>query len=54
MTTRLPTPLAELVRAYADEHNLSYSDAIANVLAEHFGEPLVTRSQDEPQLQMTA
>lgn len=54
MTTRLPTTLADAVRAYADQHELSYSDAIANVLAEHFGEPLVAPLKGESQLQMTA
>lgn len=57
MTTRLPPTLADAVRAYADRHDLSYSDAIANVLAEHFGAPPVAPVapvKDESQLQMTA
>ncbi len=54
MTTRLPDPLADAVRAYAERDGLSYSDAIANVVARHFGMAPVAQPKKDSQMQMTA
>ncbi len=40
-TTRIPAQIAEALRAYADEADLSYSEAVANAVAEKFGFPPV-------------
>lgn len=53
-TTRVPTPLAELVRADAERLDLSYSDFVANVLAEKYGQPPVAEPRDEDEMKLTA
>jgi hypothetical protein len=40
-STRLPQDLAELMSAEADEFDLTYSDYLANLVAEHFGRGLL-------------
>ncbi len=41
ITTRMPRGLEVLVRSRSDEQGLSYSDVIANAVAESFGRPAV-------------
>ena len=53
-TTRVPTPIADLVRADADRAELSYSDFVANVLAEKYGLPPVAEPKDQDQMKLTA
>lgn len=53
-TVRVPAALAEAVRAEADDLEMSYSDHIANVLAEKYGHPQVARPHDQDQMRLTA
>ena len=53
-TTRIPTPLAGQLRADAERLDLSYSDFIANVVAEKYGQPPVAEPRDEDQMKLTA
>jgi hypothetical protein len=59
MTTRLPTELADLVRADAENYeDASYSELIANAVAEKYGHPPVAtfarRDDHQIAMQMTA
>lgn len=54
--TRLPPAHASAVRTRAEELDLSYSECIADLLAEAFGLPLVstmTRDRDQEELPLT-
>lgn len=54
LLTRAPADLAQVVRDEADRLGLSYSDYIANVLADRHGFPHVGHPKDEAQMQLTA
>ena len=59
-TVRVPAALAAAVRADADQLDLSYSDHIANVLADRYGHPPVATPKematpkDDEQMELTA
>lgn len=53
-TTRIPTPLADKLRADAQRQDLSYSDFLANVVAEKYGHDLVAAAKDTDQMKLTA
>ena len=53
-TTRIPTPLASQLRADAERLELSYSDFIANVVAEKYGLPPVAEPKGKDQMKLTA
>ncbi len=54
LLTRPPAALAEAVRAEAERLDMTYSDYIANVLAEKHGFPPVARPHDGDQMKLTA
>jgi len=53
-TTRIPTPLADQLRADAERQDLSYSDFLANVVAEKYGHPPVAPAKQDDQMRLTA
>lgn len=53
-TTRIPTPLADKLRDDAQRHDLSYSDFLANVVAEKYGHAPVAVAKDTEQMKLTA
>ena len=53
-TTRLPTALGDLVRADAERVDLSYSDYMANLVAEKYGFPLVAEPKNEDHMKLSA
>jgi hypothetical protein len=54
MLSRVSPTLADAVRAKAEQLDLSYSDVIANILADHFGHPPVATPQADDQMKLTA
>ncbi len=52
--TRLPVELAEMVRDDADRSDLSLSEHLANLVALHYGRPLVAVSQSSQQERLIA
>ncbi len=54
LLTRAPAELAQVVRNEADRLGLSYSDYIANVLADKHGFPHVTEPKNDAQMKLTA
>ncbi len=54
LATRVPVALAEAVRSNADRLGMTYSDYIANVLAERHGIPPVVTVNHEDQMKLTA
>jgi len=54
MLSRVPTPVAEAVRAEAERLNLGWSDVIANALADRYGLPQVAVPETNDQMRLTA
>jgi hypothetical protein len=54
LLTRAPADLAQVVRDEADRLGLSYSDYIANVLADKHGFPQVAEPKNDAQMKLTA
>lgn len=53
-TVRMPAALADAVRADAERLDLTYSDYVANLVAETYGEPPVATPKDDKQMKLTA
>ncbi len=54
LLTRAPPALAQAVRDEADRLGLSYSEYIANVLADKHGFPPVAEPKNDAQMKLTA
>lgn len=54
LTTRPPRALADVICGEADRLGLTWSDYIANVLAQAHGFPPIATPKDEEQMRLTA
>ena len=52
--TRLPLPLADQLRAQAEEQDLSLTDTLANLVAAAYGYPPVAEPKVSEQMRLTA